>query len=91
MQNRLLFIFIPFIFACAHLKEARQAYNQSDYQRTIRLCRTYVERDSTDADAWLLLSQTYLELAPGGQYAKTCKNKILKLEKRKAFREKGKD
>lgn len=68
MQNRLLLLlFILFMFACAHLKDARQAYNQKDYQRTIRLCRAHIKQDSTDADALLLLSRTYLNLDSADQ------------------------
>lgn len=48
------------LLGCAHLKEARKCYSNKEYEKTIRLCKTAIMEDSTDIDARLLLTQTYL-------------------------------
>jgi tetratricopeptide (TPR) repeat protein len=45
--------------SCAHLKEARLAYQEKKYDRAVHLLKEAIAADSTDADAYLLLSKTY--------------------------------
>lgn len=59
--TRILLSCMLLFIACAHLKQARQSYQNRDYQKAIALCRTAIARDSSDTDAWLLLSRIYLD------------------------------
>lgn len=64
----LLMLLTSLTFRCAHLKNAQQAYEENNYRRAITLCRQAIESDSTDIQAYLLLTKSYhaldsLELA----------------------------
>ena len=48
------------IIHCAHLKEAQDAYKKEDYASAIRLCKQAIAADSTDTQAFRLLSKCYL-------------------------------
>ena len=63
--NHFLLTFIlilALIVFCAHLKNARNAYEAKDYRQVITLCREAITSDSTDADAYLLMGRSYRAL-----------------------------
>ncbi|MBN2105195.1 tetratricopeptide repeat protein [bacterium] len=53
---------ILFLIACAHLKEARQFYNNREYEKAISLCRKAIDKDTTDIEARLFMSRIYLAM-----------------------------
>lgn len=53
-----LFIILV-ILSCSHLKDAHQFYNNGDYKAAINECKTAIQSDSTDAEAYFLLGQSY--------------------------------
>ena len=59
-SNIILILFIITIFGCAHLNNARKAYESKDYKQVIALCRKTIASDSTNVEAWVLLTQSYL-------------------------------
>ncbi len=87
MFKRLFFLCLPLILfililRCAHLKEAKQAYEVQDYKKTIFLCKQAVLQDSTDSDAYLLLAKSYHGLGyPDSVYQTLEKNKSAILTK----------
>ena len=50
------------LLRCVHLKEARQAYEAKEYQTAEKLLKAVIISDSINADAYLLLSKTYLAM-----------------------------
>jgi len=54
-----LFLLTASYFSCAHLKDARQSFEEKNYTRTISLCKKAIMNDSTDVDAYLLLGKSY--------------------------------
>jgi len=64
----LLLLLTILTFHCTHLKNAHQAYEENNYRQVITLCRQAIASDSTDTEAYLLLTKSYhaldsLELA----------------------------
>jgi tetratricopeptide (TPR) repeat protein len=58
----LAIILIVFFFNCAHLKNARTAYEARDYRQVIALCREAIDSDSTSVEAYLLMGRSYRAL-----------------------------
>jgi len=52
-------ILFMIIMQCAHLNDARKAYDEQNDTRVIQLCRRAIASDSTDVDAYLLLAKSY--------------------------------
>ncbi len=50
------------IMSCGHLKEAQKNYDLGNYKATLRACRVAIEKDSTDATAFMLLGQSFYKL-----------------------------
>ena len=63
-EKKLILITITGILfiRCAHLKEARTAYQEKDYKKAAQLLEEAVASDSTDVEAYLLLSRSYTGL-----------------------------
>lgn len=55
----ILLISFFFLLQCAHLEDAKQAYQNQNYKKTILLCKQAIEADSSDSEASLLLAQCY--------------------------------
>ncbi len=62
-QPLLLSFFILLLLQCVHLKQAKEAYQASDYQKTLQLCKQAIQKDSTDSQAHLLLIKCHRQLS----------------------------
>lgn len=52
-------LFITIWIGCAHLKDAQRFYTAGNHGKSISLCKTAIQSDSTDIDAWILLARNY--------------------------------
>jgi len=50
------------LFHCGHLKDAKKAYQNNDYQKSIALCKQAIQADSTDIQAYVLTAQSYRKM-----------------------------
>ena len=62
------------LLQCVHLKEASTQFDQGQYTESIQLCKAAIAADSTDSQAYLLLSKNYVKvdsLTPATQAAES--------------------
>jgi len=57
-----LLILMFFLIQCGHLKDAKQAFQNNNYQKTIVLCEQAVKADSSDIQALTLMARSYRKL-----------------------------
>lgn len=61
-MKRFILIFLIFILSCATMKKGREFYDQKNYQAAIEECQKEIAKDSTNADAYLLMGKSYFAL-----------------------------
>jgi len=84
MRFKITIVFcISLLIACAHLKEAETASKNRDYEKAIQLCRTAIQQDSGDVQAWLILSEVYIHMDSMKQSLNILSNLPLKNQSRK--------
>jgi len=59
MKRFISFFLIVLLASCAGMKQAQQFYDQENYQAAIDECLRAIEKDSSNADAFLILGKSY--------------------------------
>ena len=62
MKQFFILLMILILVSCAGMKQAQQFYDQEDYQAAIDECLLSIEKDSTNAEAHLILGKSYFAL-----------------------------
>jgi tetratricopeptide (TPR) repeat protein len=66
MMKTKILLFPAFVWillaSCVHLKEARQAFEAKEYQTAENLLKEAIASDSTNSEAYFLLSKTYMAM-----------------------------
>ncbi|NOZ60429.1 MAG: tetratricopeptide repeat protein [Calditrichaeota bacterium] len=67
MKRFVIYVFVLILASCAGMKQAQQFYDQKNYQAAITECLRAIEKDSSNADAFLILGKSYRAMSKNDQ------------------------
>ncbi|NOY57765.1 MAG: hypothetical protein GXO75_02370, partial [Calditrichaeota bacterium] len=61
-MRKILLLLLILMMSCGHLKQAQKYYDFGNYKATLQACRVAIEKDTTDAAAFMLMGQSFYKL-----------------------------